>query len=123
MDKQVLLKVDGMTRRFGGLVAVNDLSFEVHSGEILGLIGPNGAGKSTTFNVVSGFYKPTSGRLSFKGEDITGLGPAQVCRKGLVRTFQHDSLLREMSVYDNIVVGTFAALRHRSERDQRVRET
>lgn len=123
MDKQVLLNVEGMTRRFGGLVAVNDLSFEVRAGEILGLIGPNGAGKSTTFNVVSGFYKPSSGRLSFQGEDITNLGPAQVCRKGLVRTFQHDSLLREMSVYDNIVVGTFAALRHKSERDQRVRET
>ena len=72
MDAQVLLKVEGMTRRFGGLVAVKDLSFEVREGEILGLIGPNGAGKSTTFNVVSGYYKPTSGRLAFKG----GTSPA-----------------------------------------------
>ena len=123
MDAQVLLKVEGMTRRFGGLVAVKDLSFEVREGEILGLIGPNGAGKSTTFNVVSGYYKPTSGRLAFKGRDITGLGPARIARQGLVRTFQHDSLLREMTVYDNIVVGTFAMLRQRHERDARVRET
>ncbi|AOB25083.1 MULTISPECIES: ABC transporter ATP-binding protein [Bordetella] len=123
MDAQVLLKVDGMTRRFGGLVAVKDLSFEVRQGEILGLIGPNGAGKSTTFNVVSGYYKPTSGRLAFKGRDITGQGPARISRQGLVRTFQHDSLLRDMSVYDNIVVGTFAMLRQQSERDARVRET
>ncbi|AUL13713.1 ABC transporter ATP-binding protein [Bordetella bronchiseptica] len=123
MDAQVLLKVEGMTRRFGGLVAVKDLSFEVREGEILGLIGPNGAGKSTTFNVVSGYYKPTSGRLAFKGRDITGQGPARIARQGLVRTFQHDSLLREMTVYDNIVVGTFAMLRQRPERDARVRET
>lgn len=123
MDNQVLLKVEHMTRQFGGLVAVNDLSFEVRSGEVLGLIGPNGAGKSTTFNVVSGFYKPTSGRLIFAGQDITGMSPAKVCRQGLVRTFQHDSLLREMTVYDNIIVGTFAVLRQKSERDTRVRET
>lgn len=123
MKSQVLLKVENLVRQFGGLVAVNDLSFEVRSGEILGLIGPNGAGKSTTFNVVSGFYKPTSGRLSFCDEDITGLRPAKVCRLGLVRTFQHDSLLRDMTVYDNIVVGTFSMIRQKADRDARVRET
>ncbi len=123
MDSRVLLKVEGMTRRFGGLVAVKDLSFEVREGEILGLIGPNGAGKSTTFNVVSGFYKPTSGNLMFMGEDITNLGPAKVCRKGLVRTFQHDSLLRDMTVYDNILIGTFDMVRSKVDRDTRVRET
>ena len=123
MDSQVLLKVDNITRRFGGLVAIRDLSFEVRSGEILGLIGPNGAGKSTTFNVVSGFYRPSEGRLFFMGEEITNMKPAQVSRKGLVRTFQHDSLLREMTVYDNILVGTVDRLRTRAERDARIRET
>lgn len=123
MENQVLLKVDGMSRRFGGLVAVKELSFEVRQGEILGLIGPNGAGKSTTFNVVSGYYKPSGGRLSFLGRDITGQSAARISRQGLVRTFQHDSMLRDMSVYDNIVVGTFAMIRSKAERDARVRET
>ncbi|OZI70980.1 ABC transporter ATP-binding protein [Bordetella genomosp. 12] len=123
MENQVLLKVDGMSRRFGGLVAVKDLSFEVRKGEILGLIGPNGAGKSTTFNVVSGYYRPSGGSLTFMGRDITGQSAARIARQGLVRTFQHDSMLRDMTVYDNIVVGTFATLRNKSERDARVRET
>ncbi|SAI45366.1 high-affinity branched-chain amino acid transport ATP-binding protein [Bordetella trematum] len=123
MESQILLNVEGMSRRFGGLVAVKDLSFEVRRGEILGLIGPNGAGKSTTFNVVSGYYKPSGGRLTFLGEDITGLPAARIARRGLVRTFQHDSMLREMTVYDNIVVGTFASTRNPAERDARVRET
>ncbi len=123
MESQILLNVEGMSRRFGGLVAVKDLSFEVRRGEILGLIGPNGAGKSTTFNVVSGYYKPSGGRLTFLGEDITGLPAARIARRGLVRTFQHDSMLREMTVYDNIVVGTFASTRNPAERDARVRGT
>ncbi|MCW0206375.1 MAG: ABC transporter ATP-binding protein [Achromobacter sp.] len=123
MENQVLLKVDGMSRRFGGLVAVKDLSFEVRKGEILGLIGPNGAGKSTTFNVVSGYYKPSGGRLTFMGRDIMGQSAARISRQGLVRTFQHDSMLRDMTVYDNIVVGTFAMIRNKAERDARVRET
>ena len=100
MENQVLLKVDGMSRRFGGLVAVKDLSFEVRKGEILGLIGPNGAGKSTTFNVVSGYYRPSGGSLTFMGRDITGQSAARIARQGLVRTFQHDSMLRDMTVYD-----------------------
>ena len=123
MENQVLLKVDGMSRRFGGLVAVKDLSFEVRKGEILGLIGPNGAGKSTTFNVLSGYYRPSGGSLTFMGRDITGQSAARIARQGLVRTFQHDSMLRDMTVYDNIVVGTFATLRNKAERDARVRET
>lgn len=123
MENLVLLKVDGLSRRFGGLVAVKELSFEVRKGEILGLIGPNGAGKSTTFNVVSGYYKPSGGKLTFMGQDITGQSAARISRQGLVRTFQHDSMLRDMTVYDNIVVGTFATMRHKAERDARVRET
>jgi branched-chain amino acid transport system ATP-binding protein len=118
-----LLTVAGLTRRFGGLLAVSDLSFEVQQGEVLGLIGPNGAGKSTTFNVISGYYRPTAGRLTFRGKDITGLSTTAVSRLGLVRTFQHGSLLREMSVYDNILIGTMHGLRHHRERTERVRET
>ena len=102
MAADALLKVEALTRRFGGLTAVAGLSFEVRRGEILGLIGPNGAGKSTIFNVISGYYKPTSGRFVFDGEDTTGRSPAQIARRGLVRTFQHGSLLSQMSVYDNI---------------------
>ncbi len=119
----VLLTVDRLTRRFGGLLAVNDLSFEVRQGEVLGLIGPNGAGKSTTFNVISGYYRPTSGRLTFRGRDITGMSTTAVSRSGLVRTFQHGSLLRDMTVHDNILVGTMHLLRHHRDREQRVRET
>jgi len=118
-----LLRVEGLTRRFGGLTAVSGLNFEVRPGEILGLIGPNGAGKSTVFNVISGYYKPSAGRMHFDGRDITGLGAAQISRLGLVRTFQHGSLLREMTVRDNLLVATFTLLRSRAERDARVRET
>jgi branched-chain amino acid transport system ATP-binding protein len=120
---QPLLVVQGLTRRFGGLLAVSDLSFEVREGEVLGLIGPNGAGKSTTFNVISGFYRPTAGKLTFRGQDITGQSTTAVSRRGLVRTFQHGSLLRDMTVHDNILVGTMHALRHHRDREQRVWET
>jgi branched-chain amino acid transport system ATP-binding protein len=118
-----LLVADDLSRRFGGLLAVSSLSFEVREGEVLGLIGPNGAGKSTTFNVISGFYRPTSGRLTFRGENITGLSASAISRRGLVRTFQHGSLLRDMTVHDNILVGALRAVRDRRTRQQRVRET
>ena len=120
---ETLLKVEKMTRRFGGLTAVSDLSFEVRRGEILGLIGPNGAGKSTTFNVVSGFYRASEGRLTFDGQDITAMKPAQVCQLGLVRTFQHDSYLREMTVHDNLLIATFSQIKSKAEREKRVQET
>jgi branched-chain amino acid transport system ATP-binding protein len=118
-----LLQVEKMTRRFGGLTAVSELSFEVQRGEILGLIGPNGAGKSTTFNVVSGFYPATEGRLTFGGRDITSMKPAQVCRLGLVRTFQHDSYLREMTVHDNLLIATLSQIKSKAEREKRVQDT
>lgn len=118
-----LLVAERISRRFGGLLAVSDFSFDIWAGEVLGLIGPNGAGKSTTFNVISGYYKPSSGRLTFQGADITGLSAATISRRGLVRTFQHGSLLREMSVHDNILIGTLRAVRDNRAREQRVRET
>jgi branched-chain amino acid transport system ATP-binding protein len=120
-----LLEAVGLTRKFGGLVAVSELAFDVRPDEILGLIGPNGAGKSTTFNLISGFIKPTSGRLRIDGDDVTGLPPSRISRKGLVRTFQHGSLMRSMTVRDNIVVGAIGALPRgcREERMARVFET
>ena len=114
-----LLTAERISRRFGGIVAVSEFSFEIRPREVMGLIGPNGAGKSTTFNVISGFYKPSSGRLTFQGEDITGLSAPAISRRGLVRTFQHGSLLREMSVHDNILIGTLRAVRHNAERESR----
>ena len=123
MNTDVLLKVEHLTRRFGGLTAVSDLSFEIRKDEILGLIGPNGAGKSTTFNCVSGFYTPSEGSVTFRGENISGLPTHEVCHRGLVRTFQHDSMLSQMTVYDNILIATFSQIRAKPARDARVRET
>jgi len=121
----VLLRTRELTRKFGGLVAVSQLTMEVRQGEILGLIGPNGAGKSTTFNLISGFMKPSSGTLEIFGRDCTGQAPVTISRMGLARTFQHGSYLRTMSVRDNILVGTVHALRGASSsgRAQRVEET
>lgn len=119
----VLLEVSGISRSFGGLRAVSDLSFAIHEKEILGLIGPNGAGKSTTFNLISGYYRPHGGKLTFAGKNITGLKPSKVGRLGLVRTFQHHSLLAELSVYDNILTGAYMFVRDTAAREQRIRET
>lgn len=118
-----LYRIENATKRFGGLVAVSDLSMEIREGEILGLIGPNGAGKSTTFNLISGFYKPTSGVLTFDGRVVTGLGPERMARLGMARTFQHGSLMRELTVRDNIRVGATGALKGHAERMKRVEET
>jgi branched-chain amino acid transport system ATP-binding protein len=117
-----LFAAKDIARSFGGLLAVSDLSFEIREREVLGLIGPNGAGKSTTFNLISGFYTPTRGRLFIDGADATGMSPERISKKGLVRTFQHGSLMRSMSVADNILIGTIGAL-PRAERAERVRET
>ena len=87
-----IISVDGMTRKFGGLTAVNGVSFTVDEHEILSVIGPNGAGKSTLFKLISSFLKPTSGQVSFKGERISGLAPHIVARKGVVRTFQETTI-------------------------------
>lgn len=100
-----ILSVESVVMRFGGLVAVDNLNFSVEQGEIRGLIGPNGAGKTTTFNVVSGFYKPTYGRVLYQGEDISGLSMSQVAAKGLVRTFQHSTLFQEFTLLENVLVG------------------
>ncbi len=101
----VLLEVVGVTKRFGGLVAVRNMSFEVHRGEILGLIGPNGAGKSTMFNMVSGVLACDSGGIRYCGQRIDGLKPSQIARRGMARTFQHVNLVGSMTVLENVALG------------------
>ena len=100
-----LLEIESLSRRFGGLTAVDNLSFAVEAGTIHGLIGPNGAGKTTTFNVISGFYKPTGGRVVYDGRDISGMTTAAIAALGLVRTFQATTLFHELSVFENVLVG------------------
>jgi branched-chain amino acid transport system ATP-binding protein len=99
-----ILQVQGVTKRFGGLIAVNDVSFDVNAGEILSVIGPNGAGKSTLFKLIASFLRTTSGSVLFKGERINNLAPHIVARKGVVRTFQETTIFRSMTVRENIVV-------------------
>ena len=100
-----LLELHGIGKRFGGLEAVADLSFTLGEGEILGLIGPNGAGKSTAFNLINGVFRPDQGRVVFRGEDITGLAPNHVVRRGLARTHQIVQPLAAVSVLENCIVG------------------
>lgn len=102
-----LLKLEGVTKRFGGLIANNDISFEIRRGEIVGLIGPNGAGKTTLFNVITGFHKADCGRVLFNGHEITNLRPHAICKKGIARTFQIVKVLREMTLLENVMVGAF----------------
>jgi branched-chain amino acid transport system ATP-binding protein len=99
------LEVVGLTKKFKGITAVSDLDMSVQKGEILGIIGPNGAGKTTVFNMLSGFFPPTSGKIIFKGEDITGLKTYEVVRKGIVRTFQLSVLFQDATVLENVLAG------------------
>ena len=105
------LEVDNITMRFGGLTAVDGLSFRVEHGQIHGLIGPNGAGKTTTFNMISGYYTPTEGTIRLRGETISGLHMFEVARRGVVRTFQHSTLFAELTVEENVLVGTHMPFR------------
>src|SRR4030042_206655 len=93
-DPQVLMSISNLTKRFGGLIAINDFNLNVHQGEILGLIGPNGAGKSTVLNVISGTLSPTRGKYFFKNEHITGFSPHRISKKGISRVFQANILFR-----------------------------
>ncbi|MGI8856328.1 MAG: ABC transporter ATP-binding protein, partial [Thermomicrobiales bacterium] len=100
----VVLEAVGMTRRFGGLVAVNDVTFSVYEGEVFGLIGPNGAGKTTLFNLMTGLIPPTSGRLLYRGDAITGLRPHRVAARGIARTFQNIRLFGNLSAIENVMI-------------------
>src|SRR5262245_19577068 len=108
-----LLEVDNVTKRFGGIVALDGVSFTAEPGEIVGLIGPNGAGKTTVFNVITRLYTPDDGHIRFDGDSLLGTSPSAVIRRGIARTFQHVELFRGMTVFDNVRVGAHA--RHGDE--------
>ena len=106
----VILKVQGLSKNFGGLQAVQDVSFEVQRGEILGIIGPNGAGKTTLFNLLNGFIEPTSGSVSFLDTELLGRKPFEICRAGVGRTFQVVRPFARLSVLENVVIGAFSSV-------------
>ncbi|HTJ92353.1 MAG TPA: ABC transporter ATP-binding protein [Pararobbsia sp.] len=105
-----LLQVDKLSRHFGGLAAVSELTFHVNEHEILGIIGPNGAGKTTAINLMSGMIRPSSGHVRLDGDDVTGALPHVLARKGLVRTFQSTTVYGERTVYENAVRGAFLGM-------------
>jgi len=111
MSNAICLKVTGLSKRFGGLAANNDIHFSVEEGEIVSVIGPNGAGKSTLFNCVTGFYKPDGGSVFFYGKDITRMRSDKVCKLGIARTFQIVQVIGEMTVFESVTTG--ALLRYR----------
>jgi len=110
-----LLELRDVTRRFGGVVALDDVSLHVEQGEIAGLIGPNGAGKTTVFNVITRLYRPESGEVTFDGESLLRTPPHKVVRRGIARTFQNVELFPTMTVLDNVLVGTHARRQSRAQ--------
>ncbi|MGE5691816.1 MAG: ABC transporter ATP-binding protein [Pseudomonadota bacterium] len=114
-----LLSVEGITRRFGGIVALDDVSLSVDAGEVAGLIGPNGAGKTTAFNVITRLYEPDHGRVVFDGVDLLAIAPHRVVGTGVARTFQNVELFRGMSVLENVLVGAHSRTRLGGERQAR----
>lgn len=101
-----MLTIEKMSKHFGGVVAVQNVSFKVNSGEIVGMIGPNGAGKTTILNLITGFSMPSKGKVFFEGTEITGMPPYKLAKVGIVRTFQHTSLFTRMPVVENVRIGT-----------------
>lgn len=108
----VLLSCQGLTMKFGGVVALDQLDLDIHRGEVLGLLGPNGSGKTTSFNVVTGVYMASGGRLVFDGQDVTGYSAQQIYRAGITRTFQRSRLCLPLSIFDNVMVGNHQCLNH-----------
>jgi branched-chain amino acid transport system ATP-binding protein len=102
-----MLTVEGLSKRFGGFLAVNQVSFEVRKGEILGLIGPNGSGKSTTFNLIAGTLQPTAGSIRFEGAEIAHLAAYKICRRGIGRTFQIPRPFRKLSLIENVALAAY----------------
>ncbi len=109
------LEIKNITMKFGSLTANEDVSFTIHDNEIVSLIGPNGAGKTTLFNCITGFYKPLAGCVVYRGRDITGMAPHEICRLGITRTFQIVKTLNEMTVEQNVMTGAFLRTRSRRE--------
>lgn len=118
-----MLETDNLRKTFGNIVAVDDVSFDIEAGELVGLIGPNGAGKTTTFNLVTGYHRATSGTVVYRGEDITTEPPHQVARRGIARTFQVPKPLNQLSVVDNVTVGAMSRTSDRSEARELARRT
>jgi branched-chain amino acid transport system ATP-binding protein len=102
-----VLEVQGLTKRFGGFTAVKEVAFGLAEGEILGLIGPNGSGKSTIFNLISGALRPNQGSIRFQGREVGGLPPAEICHRGIARTFQIPRPFRKLSILENVVVAAY----------------
>ena len=100
-----LLKVENVSKAFGGILAINRVSFDLNQGEVLGLIGPNGAGKSTLFNLISGIFKPDTGKIRFNKRDITGIAPYKICQSGIARTFQLVKPFSRLTSLENVMVG------------------
>src|ERR1700689_2994658 len=120
-----MLAVEGLTKRFGGFLAINQVSFEVRQGEILGLIGPNGSGKSTTFNLIAGNLRPSTGSIRFEGAEIAGLAAHAICRQGIARTFQIPRPFRRLSLLENVMLAAYygdAAGISRAEATHRAQE-
>ena len=103
MSKDTALKIDGLTKAFGGIKAVENLSFELKTGEIMGIIGPNGAGKTTVFNLITSVYQPTEGNIYFEGQNITGKQPEEIVKLGIARTFQNIRLFKKLTVIENVI--------------------
>ena len=108
MDDTAVLEVSGISKSFGGLVAVRDVSFKVFQEETLGIIGPNGAGKTTLFSIISGFIRPDAGEVFFGGKKLIGMRPDQICKLGLVRTFQLVQSYPDLTTIENIMIGAFS---------------
>ncbi len=117
-----ILEVRGVTKRFGGLTANDDVSFSVNEGEIVSIIGPNGAGKSTLFNCITGFYRPSAGQVIYGGRDITGLKADRICRMGIARTFQIVQVIGDMTVLENAMTGAFLRSPRRRDAVRRAEE-
>jgi len=120
-----MLKVEGLCKRFGGFLAVNQVSFEVRAGEILGLIGPNGSGKSTTFNLIAGTLRPTSGSILLDGKEIAGQSAHRICHQGVGRTFQIPRPFRKLSLHENVTLAAYygeAGRISRAEAEHRAEE-
>jgi branched-chain amino acid transport system ATP-binding protein len=117
-----LLEMIHVNKRFRGLTVCSDLSCSVHEGEIVGLIGPNGAGKTTLFNLISGFHPPDNGEIRFRGENITGLQPHRICKKGIVRTFQIVKPFPKLTVFRNIRIGAYNVVADKTAASQKTDE-
>ena len=120
--RPVILKVEGVSKRFGGLLALDDVSFEVRRNEIVGLIGPNGAGKTTLFNVVSGYCRPTAGRVTYEGRDVTGRRPYTLAKMGVGRTFQVVKPFAGLTVLENVTIASLLRHPRRSRAERHARE-